>query len=109
MKRVLIYSTRSLFSSGIKTLLDAEPELTVIAWETDAEEVIKRIHEMQPDVILVMVKGPSDAIMSDEQRFVRAGGKTKVIELNLEDSNVCIYSSEQIAIKEIQDLVRVIQ
>ncbi|MBZ0310300.1 MAG: hypothetical protein K8I82_29840 [Anaerolineae bacterium] len=108
MKRVFIYSDGSLFSSGIKNLLDAQAELRVIGWETDLEAAIRQIQETHPDAILVITKGSSDCFMSEGQCFLRAGGKAKIVELNLENSNVCIYSGEQLTIKEIGDLVKVI-
>jgi DNA-binding NarL/FixJ family response regulator len=109
MKRVFIYSSRSLFSSGIKNLLDAEPELAVVGWETEGDEAVSRIQEMKPDVILVVTKGSPDCPMSDGQRFLRTGVKAKIVELNLEDSNVCVYSGEQFTIQEVADLARAIK
>ena len=108
MKRVFIYSNRTLFSSGIKNLLDAEPELAVIGWETDQEKAVERIQEMQPDAILVVT----------DQRLVRLspagrttfleeiGGKGKIVELSLEDGNAYVYSGEEFRIEEVGDLVR---
>lgn len=109
MSRVFIYSTRSLFSQGIKTLLDAEPELDVIGWETDAEEAAGRIEQMKPDAILVITRDSSSGLSSDEQLFLRAGGKVKIIELNVENSNVRVYCGEQLTITEVGELVNAIE
>lgn len=108
MKRVFIFSGRTLFSSGIKNLLDAEPELTVIGWETELEEAVKQIQNMQPDSILIITKCLSDCFMADGQHLMKAARKAKIVELNLENNNVCVYSGEQFTIKEVGDLVRVI-
>lgn len=109
LKRILIFSARSLFGQGIKNLLDAEPECEVIGWETDAEEAVKHIQELQPDVVLVVNKCPSDSLISDGQRFLRAGGEAKIIELNLEDRNGCAYVSKCFAIQEVGDLLKAIE
>ena len=109
MKRVLLYSSRSLFAHGVKTLLDSEPDCEVIGWESDVEAAVKRVQELQPDVILVVNKGASDSPLSDGQRFLRAGKTAKIIELNSEDLNGCVYVGESLLIQEIGDLVKAIR
>jgi hypothetical protein len=109
MNRVFIYSSHSLFSQGIKNLLDAQPELDVIGWETNVDKAVKCIQEIQPDAILVVTKGTSLDLQAEEQRFLRAGRKIKILELNLEDNNMCVYCGNQLTIREISDLVKVIE
>ena len=109
MKRIFIYSARSLFSQGIKTLLDAQPELEVIGWETTLEEASQRVQQLQPDAILLVKKGSLSPGLSEGEHLLRASGRATIVELNLEDNNVCVYSGEQLAIHEIGDLVRVIE
>ncbi len=109
LKRVFICSRRSLFSSGIKHLLDAEPELEVVGWEADVEEASKGIQAMEPDAILIVAEGSSECLMSQRQCFLRAEGKTRIIEMSLQDRKVYVYTAEQLTIKEVGDLVRVIE
>lgn len=109
MKRVFIYSSRSLFSQGIKNLLDGEPELDVIGWETDYEEAISRVQTLHPDAILIVTKGASTCLQPEGQRFLQVGGKARIVELSLEDSRMQVYSGEQLTITEVKDLVRVIE
>ncbi|MCC6615101.1 MAG: hypothetical protein IT320_16610 [Anaerolineae bacterium] len=109
MKRVFICSGRALFGSGIRQLLDAQADIDVIGWESDVELACQRIQEMQPDVVLVVAEGSSGCRMSDRQRFLRAEGKTRIIELDLEDRKVYVYTGEQLTIKEVDDLVRAIE
>lgn len=109
MKRIFIYSSRSLFGQGIKSLLDAEPKLDVVGWETELDEAIRHIQDSQPDVVLLLTQSSSDCNLSDGQRFLRAGIKAKIVELNLEDSNVCVYRGEQQTVKEVDELVRIIE
>lgn len=109
MKRVLLYSPRSLFAQGIQNLLDAAPECQVIGWESDLEKAVERIQELQPDTILVVNRSASDSLVSIGQRFLKVGGNTKIIELNLEDSKGCVYIGEWFVIQNFDDLVKMVE
>ena len=109
MKRVLLFSSHTLFSEGIKNLLDSEADCEVIGWETNIDDAVKRIQELQPDAILVINLGSSSAFMSDGQRLMRAGKTAKIIELNLGNPDACAYYGEWRMIREVEDLVRAIQ
>src|SRR5690606_9507140 len=95
-----------MFSSGIKKLIDAEPELAVIGWETDLEEAIRQVQAMQPDVILVVADhrlgGKESARWTTFPEQV--GGKAKLINLNLEDGNTYFYAGKHFTINEVGDL-----
>jgi len=109
MKRVFICSGRSLFSSGIKTLLEAEPDLRVIGWESDVDAACQSIQALQPDVILIVAEDASSSPLSGRQCLLKAEGKTRIIELNVQDRRVYLYTGEQITIQEVEDLVRAIE
>ncbi len=109
MTRVFIFSNHSLFSQGIKTLLDAEASMEVVGWETDPVKAVACIQIMQPDAILVISKGRSNCLTPDGRLFLRAGGKAKIIELQLDDNNVSVYCGEQVVIQEVSDLIRMIE
>ncbi|MDH4208822.1 MAG: hypothetical protein OEV76_08105, partial [Anaerolineae bacterium] len=51
--RVLIVSDRSLFGEGIEGLLCQEQGLEIVGWETDAGQVLERIKEAAPDVVIL--------------------------------------------------------
>ncbi len=109
MKRIFIYSNRSLFGQGIKNLLDAEPKLDVVGWETELEEAVRCVQNLQPDVVLILTQCSSPHVLSDGQRFLRAGVETKIVELSLEDSNAYVYRSEQQPVHEVSELIRIIE
>jgi DNA-binding NarL/FixJ family response regulator len=109
MKRIFIYSSRSLFSQGIKNLLDAEPGLEIVGWETDPEKALRCIGEVKPDVVLLVTRSTSTRLWLDGQRFLRAGVKAKIVEVSLDDSNVCVYRGEQQTVTQVGDLVRIIE
>ncbi len=109
MKRVFIFSRRSLFSYAIKILLDAENTVEVVGWETDMDKALVGIEAQQPDVILIVAKSMADSPIPRGQCFFRTSRTAKVIELYSEDSSVNVYYGEQIVIGDVQDLVRTIE
>lgn len=109
MARVFICSSRSLFSEGVKALLDAEPELEVVGWEVDIEVAIHQILDLQPDAVLLITNSSLSQPMNSGQQFLRAGVTAKIVELDLDDSSVCIYQGAQQPIKATGDLVHAIE
>jgi len=55
--RILIVDCQSMFREGLKLLLDAEPDLRVIAETGDADQVPRLTAELQPDITLINVTG----------------------------------------------------
>ncbi len=108
MKRVFIYSSRSLFSQGIKSLLDGQTQLDVVGWETDPDEAIRQIQAVQPDTILIVTRGASTCLLPEAQRLLSAGGRTLIVEVSLEDNRVCLFYGEQFTILGVGDLVKAI-
>ncbi|QIK67275.1 response regulator transcription factor [Nocardioides sp. HDW12B] len=58
MIRVLLVDDQALVRSGFRVLLDAEPEITVVAEAADGEEAVARALETQPDVVLMDIRMP---------------------------------------------------
>lgn len=108
MKRVFVFSRRSLFSQGIKNLLDAETGLTVVGWESDPEAAVRGIEATRPDAVLHITDGVSEGPTLTSESLIKLGIKTKLVELNLDDTHVYVYLSEQLTIREICELVNVI-
>jgi DNA-binding NarL/FixJ family response regulator len=111
MERVFIFSNRSLFTQGVDSLLEREPGLEVVGWETDPDEAIRRIRKVQPDVVILASEDATLWPSADAIRLLREGlgTKIKIIGLNLQDNTLCIYHGEQREVKEVGDLVRAIE
>ncbi len=58
MIRVLLVDDQALVRSGFRVLLDAEPEITVVAEAADGEEAVARALETVPDVVLMDIRMP---------------------------------------------------
>jgi len=107
-KTIFICSNRSLFSEGIKTLLDEQPDLVVTGWECDPDRALRRIREIQPDVVLLVNSGNKRSCI-DGKGLLQAGVKAVIVELNLNDSRVVVYRGELQTVEGVGDLVRVVE
>jgi len=110
MRRVFIYSSRSIFSQGIKQLLDEQPDLDIVGWETDPKTAIRRIEELAPDTILMVRKNECSELLPGVWCLLRAvAGKARIVELNAENNTVHVFWGEQCAISELGELVSLIE
>ncbi|MFG2136519.1 response regulator [Streptomyces sp. NPDC048650] len=58
MIRVLLADDQLLVRAGFKVLLDAQPDLTVVAEAADGEEALAAVAEHHPDVVLMDIRMP---------------------------------------------------
>jgi DNA-binding NarL/FixJ family response regulator len=58
MIRILVADDQRLIREGIASLLDIQPDLTVIATASDGNEAVTRALELTPDLILMDVRMP---------------------------------------------------
>jgi DNA-binding NarL/FixJ family response regulator len=60
MKRIFMLSSHALFCEGIESLLRSDSELEFIGQDADVKNGIKRINELQPDVVILDDGSPID-------------------------------------------------
>jgi DNA-binding NarL/FixJ family response regulator len=56
--RVLVVDDNPVIRSGVRSLLEADPEIEVVAEASDGREAIARAREHRPDVVLLDVRMP---------------------------------------------------
>ena len=56
--RVLITDDRARSRSGMRALLELQPEIVVVGEAADGREAVRLVEELQPDVVLMDVKMP---------------------------------------------------
>jgi DNA-binding NarL/FixJ family response regulator len=57
--RILLADDQALVRGGFRLILDAEPDIEVVAEAADGEEAVARAVETQPDLVLMDVRMPS--------------------------------------------------
>jgi DNA-binding NarL/FixJ family response regulator len=109
MMRVLILSSHPLFGQGVESLLRQQPGMDIIGREMDLDSAIRRIKELQPDVVILDSGAPACDPTPAVIHILREGVGAKVIGLNLQNNTMCIYRGEQRVVREVKDLVEAIE
>ncbi|MEE1823552.1 response regulator transcription factor [Streptomyces sp. BE20] len=66
--RVVIADDERLVRTGLRVVIDAEPDLTVVGEAADGAEVVPLVRRLRPDVVLMDVRMPGiDGIRATEQ------------------------------------------
>jgi DNA-binding NarL/FixJ family response regulator len=91
--RVMIVEDHLVYRMGLKVLLEAHPDLEVIAEAADGERAILLAQQMQPDVIVMDVSMPVlDGIESTKEIKVLVP-KSKVLMLTSYDGDNYLFSA----------------
>jgi len=85
MIQVLLVDDHALFRSGMKSILDAQDGITVVAEAENGEGAVELVRQMSPDVILMDVHMPGIGGIEATRRIVRIDPENKVIALTALD------------------------
>ena len=86
--RVLVADDHPIVRDGIRKLLSLESDLEVVGEAADGREVIERVQELDPDVLLLDIRMPGLDGLGAMQSLQHLNKKTKVIILTAsEDKN----------------------
>ena len=88
MIRILIADDHPIVRDGLRKLLTLETDFEVIGEASDGREVLDRIQELEPDILLLDLRMPNLDGLSALQVLQQSNNKTKVIVLTAsEDKN----------------------
>ena len=79
MTSVLIADDQALVRVGLRKILDAEPELTVVGEAADGEDAITEARRLRPDLVLMDIRMPVLDGIEATRRIVRAQPATRVL------------------------------
>ena len=116
--RVMICDDHALFRRGLKMVLEAEPDIDVIAEAEDGETAIAEVSELVPDVVLMDVRMPSVDGIEATRRIAEAVPSTKIVMLTVSDEEADLYEAikagatgyllKEISIEEVASAVRAV-
>ena len=81
MISVLIADDQELVREGLRMMLSAEPDLTVVAEAEDGNKALAAARTYDPDVLLMDVRMPELDGIEATRRLVEAGGRARVLVL----------------------------
>ena len=90
--RVAIADDQALVRSGVRLILEAEPDIDVVGEAADAAAAVELARSARPDVILMDVQMPGDdGIAATQEILAEAEGSVRVLILTTFDLDEYVY------------------
>jgi DNA-binding NarL/FixJ family response regulator len=88
---VLIVDDQDLVREGLRMLLDAEPDLSVVGEAGNGSEAVTQVRRLDPDVVLMDVRMPEVDGVEAAARLVRAGCRARILMLTTFNVDEYVY------------------
>ena len=93
MIRIVIADDQELVREGLRMMLDAEADLTVVGEAADGNEALATARTNDPDVLLMDVRMPELDGIEATRRLVAAGGRARVLILTTFDLDDYVFGA----------------
>jgi DNA-binding NarL/FixJ family response regulator len=92
--RVVIAEDQAVVCAGLRMILDAQPDITVVGEASDGWEAIRLVNEAQPDLVLMDVQMPNLDGLDATRRLLGGGATgTKILVLTTFDLDEYVYEA----------------
>lgn len=93
MIRVLVADDEALIRDSFRMLLEPEPDIEWVGEAVDGREVVARVRELRPDLVLMDVRMPIMDGLAATRALTAAGFATRVLVLTTYDSEQYLYDA----------------
>ncbi len=84
--RLLLADDHGVLRAGLRTLLNAEPDMEVVGEASDGREAIQKAAELHPDVVLMDISMPMMNGLEATRHIKRSEAAAKVLLLTMHDN-----------------------
>ena len=89
--RIMLVDDHALFRQGLKSLLDARPDLEVVASAANGNEAIALARECKPDVILIDIEMPDCDGIEATRQIKQELPEVKIVALTVVDDDETVF------------------
>ena len=93
MIRVLLADDEELVRTGLRMILDAEPDITVVGDAVDGADAVGRVEELAPDVVLMDIRMPRVDGLEATRRICAMDAGPRVVILTTFDLDEHVYAA----------------
>lgn len=91
---VLLVDDEELVRTGLRTILDAQPDIDVVGEATDGAEVMPQVRQLRPDVVLMDVRMPAiDGIQATRQLLAAMPEPPRVLVITTFENDDYVYEA----------------
>jgi DNA-binding NarL/FixJ family response regulator len=83
--RIFLTDDHTLFRQGVKTLIDAEPDMEIVGEASSATDAIATAPELRPDVVLMDIGMPGLSSFEATRQIRKIRPETKLLFLSMYD------------------------
>lgn len=91
--RVLVADDHAVLRSGLRLLIDGQPDMEVVGEAGDGREAIRKTSEAKPDVVLFDLTMPRTNAMETIRHVTRSRPKAKVVVLTMHEHPAYVRSA----------------
>jgi DNA-binding NarL/FixJ family response regulator len=92
-KKVVIVEDHTLVREGLRALLEADSELELVGEASDGQEVVRRIHEWKPDLVLIDLSMPGITGIDAIREVKRRAPEVRFVVLTVHDNEEYVLDS----------------
>lgn len=81
--KVVLADDHTIVRDGLKALLEANPEITVVGDAADGNQVVRQVQELQPDIVVMDIMMPEINGIEATKRIMEFSPQVKVIILSM--------------------------
>jgi DNA-binding NarL/FixJ family response regulator len=93
MTTLVIADDQGMVRAGFRSLLEAEPDLTVVGEAADGEQAVDAVRELRPDVTLMDIRMPVLDGIAATRRLVADGTGSRVLVLTTFDLDEYVFDA----------------
>lgn len=93
--RVLIADDHAIIRDGLKAILDAQPDIEVVAEATEGQQAAQQTSQMRPDIVIMDVTMPGTNGLEATRLIKSANPDVRVLVLTMHDNDQYFFQTLQ--------------